>query len=157
MFSQTFEYALRAIVYLASRQEACSTQQIAAATRTPPAYLAKVLQNLGRHDLVRSQRGLYGGFALGKSASELTIWEIVQAVEPITRLRECPLELKAHRFQLCPLHKKIDDALAELERAFREATIADILAAPTNAKPPCLFPYHDKEASGGRIPLKQFS
>jgi len=112
---------------------------------------------LGRQELARSQPALYGGIALGKSASELTIWEIVQAVEPITRLRECPLELKANRFKLCPLHQRIDDVLAELERAFREATIADILAAPTSGKPPCPFPHHDEEARDRRIPLKQFS
>src|SRR5262245_47722937 len=119
MFSQTVEYALRAIVYLAGQEHARTTQQIAAVTKVPPAYLAKVLQNLSRFDLVRSQRGLHGGFSLGKAAEEVTIWEVVQAVEPIRRIQECPLELESHKTKLCPLHKKLDEALAQIENAFR--------------------------------------
>lgn len=154
MFSQTVEYALRAIVYLAGQNEARTTQQIAVVTKVPPAYLAKVLQNLARSALVRSQRGLHGGFALGKPSAELTVWEVVQAVEPIRRIHECPLELESHRLRLCPLHKKMDDALAAIEKAFRESTIADILAEPTTSKPLCPFPYNGTETADGRISLK---
>ena len=154
MFSQTVEYALRAIVYLAGHDEARTTQQIAAVTKVPPAYLAKVLQNLSRHELVNSQRGLHGGFVLGKPADQLTIWQIVQAVEPIRRINSCPLDLESHKFKLCPLHKRMDDALALVEKAFRESTIADILAEPTTSKPLCPFPYSEAEESNERISLK---
>ncbi len=154
MFSQTVEYALRAIVYLAGQNEARTTQQIAAATKVPSAYLAKVLQNLSRHDLVRSQRGLHGGFALGKPANELTIWGVIQAVEPIQRHDTCPLELESHKAILCPLHKKMDDALALIEKVFQDSSIADIVAEPTTSKPLCPFPYLDPETAHGRISLK---
>lgn len=153
MFSQTVEYALRAIVYLAGHEDARTTQQIAAVTKVPPAYLAKVLQNLSRHHLVKSQRGMHGGFALGKTPAELTIWEVVQAVEPIHRIRECPLELESHKTKLCPLHKKLDDALAQIEQAFTSTTIAEILAEPTTSKPLCPFPFGESQAAGGRIAL----
>jgi Rrf2 family protein len=153
MFSQTVEYALRAVVYLAGQGAARTTGQIAAVTKVPAAYLAKVLQNLNRQQLVRSQRGLRGGFELSKSPDKLTIWEVVEAVEPIRRYKECPLELEAHRTRLCPLHKKLDDALAQIESAFRDSTIADILAEPTTSKPLCPFPYTEEQAGGGRIPL----
>ena len=154
MFSQTVEYALRAIVYLAGHEEAQTTQQIAAVTKVPPAYLAKVLQNLSRADLVRSQRGLHGGFFLGRPADQLTIWDVVQAVEPIKRIRECPLELESHKTTLCPLHKKIDGALAVIEETFRAATVAEILAEPTTSKPLCPFPHGEEPARDGRIALK---
>jgi Rrf2 family protein len=154
MFSQTVEYALRAVVYLAGYDEARTVQQISAVTKVPPAYLAKVLQNLSRAELVASQRGVHGGFTLGKPAAQLTIWEVVQAVEPIRRIRECPLQLESHRTRLCPLHKKIDDALAVIEKTFRDSTIADILAEPTTSKPLCPFPHGGTAATGGRIALK---
>ena len=153
MFSQTVEYALRAVVYLAGQEVGRTTQQIAEVTKVPPAYLAKVLQNLNRVGLVRSQRGLYGGFSLGKASSELTIWEVVQAVEPIRRIKTCPLELESHKTKLCPLHKKMDDALATIEKALTETTIAEILAEPTTSKPLCPFPYTEEEPKNGRIPL----
>jgi Rrf2 family nitric oxide-sensitive transcriptional repressor len=153
MFSQTVEYALRAIVYLAGQDDARTTQQIAGATKVPAAYLAKVLQNLSRAELVRSQRGLHGGFALGRNSAEMTVWQVVQAVEPIRRIRECPLELESHQSQLCALHQKIDDALAEIERTFQASTIADILAEPASSKPLCPFPYTEEQPRGGRVPL----
>ena len=62
MFSQTVEYALRAVVHLATKTpEAQTTDQIAQATRVPRAYLSKVLQGLARGGIVQSTRGLGGG------------------------------------------------------------------------------------------------
>jgi Rrf2 family nitric oxide-sensitive transcriptional repressor len=141
MFSQTVEYALRAVVHLADRAPSPqTTDQIAAATRVPKAYLSKVLQGLSRARVVHSKRGLGGGIVLVKSPSELTILEVVDAVEPIRRIRECPLGLKAHGVNLCPLHKRMDNALAMVENAFRQTTLAEVLAEPTQSHPLCEFP-----------------
>jgi hypothetical protein len=62
-------------------------------------------------------------------------------VEPFKRIRSCPLELESHRTKLCPLHKRLDDALAMIERAFKDTTVAEILAEPTTSKPLCPFPH----------------
>jgi Rrf2 family protein len=141
MFSQTVEYALRAMVHLADRAPAArTTDQIAAATKVPKAYLSKVLQSLVRGGLVRSQRGIGGGMTLSKSPGELTILEVVNAVEPIRRIRTCPLGLKSHGARLCPLHRRLDDALASVEAAFRSTTLAEVLAEPTTSVPLCEFP-----------------
>lgn len=140
MFSQTVEYALRAMVYLADHEEPRTIQQISETTRVPTAYLAKVLQSLQRAGLVRSLRGLYGGFLLAKSPKELTIWDVVQCVEPIQRIRTCPLGLQSHSHALCPLHKRLDQALAAVESAFKSSTLADLLADPSPSKPLCPGP-----------------
>jgi len=138
MFSQTVEYALRAVVFLADRApDACTTDQIAEATQVPKPYLSKVLQNLGRSDIVRSQRGIGGGITLVKTPEELTILEVVDAVEPIVRIETCPLGLKSHGKHLCPLHRRMDDALAMVQHAFSETTLAEILAEPTRSTPLC--------------------
>jgi Rrf2 family transcriptional regulator, nitric oxide-sensitive transcriptional repressor len=138
MFSQTVEYALRAVVYLADQApEARTTEQIAAVTLVPKAYLSKVLQSLGKVGIVRSQRGLGGGMALNKEASKLTILEVVNAVEPIQRIRTCPLGLTAHGVRLCPLHRRLDNALASVEDAFRSTTLAEVLSEPTQSPPLC--------------------
>jgi Rrf2 family protein len=141
MISQTVEYALRAMVYLADQgDEPRTAQQIAAITRVPLPYLSKVMQSLSRGKLVHSQRGLHGGFTLTRPPADLTIWDVVQAVEPFQRIRTCPLGLAAHRIKLCPLHTRLDDALAAVEQAFRDTTLAEILAEPTASKPLCPFP-----------------
>src|SRR3954451_1771738 len=93
MFSQTVEYALRAVVHLADQApDARTTDQIAAITKVPKAYLSKVLQGLSRAGIVHSQRGIGGGMTLTKEPKDLTILQVVNAVEPIERIRTCPLD-----------------------------------------------------------------
>lgn len=138
MFSQTMEYALRAVVWLAAHSpEPQTTQQIAAATRVPAGYLSKVLQSLARARLVRSQRGLYGGFVLNRAAEKIRVIEVVNAVDPIQRIETCPLGLQSHGEKLCSLHRRLDDAIAHIEAAFSRSTLADLLAEPETSPPLC--------------------
>ncbi len=141
MFSHTVEYALRAVVHLADRApEPRTTDQIATATRVPKAYLSKVLQSLSRGGIVRSQRGIGGGMTLTKPPGELTILEVVNAVDPIQRIRSCPLGIEAHGFRLCPLHRRLDNALATVETAFSRTTLAEVLTEPSASTPLCEVP-----------------
>ena len=141
MLSQTVEYALRAATYLATvPRQARTVEQIAEVTHVPGAYLSKVLQQLVRSDIVVSRRGAGGGFMLARPPHKLRILEIVQAVDPIQRITTCPLGLTAHGKRLCPLHRRLDNALAEMEKAFAASTLAEILAEPTKSVPLCTFP-----------------
>jgi Rrf2 family nitric oxide-sensitive transcriptional repressor len=147
MFSQKVEYALRAVVHLASESPSARTvEQIAKATKVPRAYLAKVVQELVHSGIARSQRGIGGGISLLKTPAELTILEVVNAVDPIQRIRTCPLELASHGVRLCPLHKRVDNALASVEEAFRNTTLAEILDEPTDSVPLCDFPTLKKKS-----------
>jgi Rrf2 family protein len=138
MFSQTVEYALRAVVYLAqTAPDLQTTERLAQVTKVPPAYLAKVLHSLVRAGVVRSQRGVGGGVTLVKAPADLTILEVVNAVDPIGRIQTCPLGLTAHGVKLCPLHRRVDQALALVEDAFRKTTLAEVLAEPTTSVPLC--------------------
>ena len=141
MISQTAEYALRAIVFLSvNAGSAFTTQQISVATKVPAAYLSKVMQSLVRAKLVQSRRGLGGGFILTKSAKKINILEVVNAVDPIQRIRICPLGLKAHGSNLCALHKRLDDATAIIEHSFADTTVAELLVRPISSAPLCEFP-----------------
>ena len=134
MISQTAEYALRAIVYLAAQPgEARTVQQIAEATRVPAGYLSKVMQGLSRAGLVHSQRGLHGGFTLNALPDRLTVYDVVQAVDPIRRITSCPLGLKGH-VNLCPLHRRLDNAMGLVAKALQESTIAELLVEPNPKK-----------------------
>lgn len=138
MISQTAEYALRIVAFLAGTGEAPQTSvQIAAGTRIPLGYLAKVLQSLSRAGLVRSQRGPHGGSVLSRPAEGITIFDVIDAVDPIRRILTCPLGLRSHGSALCPLHRRLDNALALVEGAFRDTTIAELLAESTTSKALC--------------------
>ena len=149
MFSQKVEYALRAVAHLASKPGGARTvEQIAKATKVSPTFLAKVIQKLVRAGVARSQRGIGGGITLAKSPTELTMLEVVNAVDPIRRIETCPLDLASHGVRLCPLHKRLDNALASVEDAFRSTTLAEILSEPSESQPLCDFP-----SGGQRQPL----
>jgi Rrf2 family nitric oxide-sensitive transcriptional repressor len=138
MLSTTTEYALRAVVWLASQEdEARTTGQISAATEVPSAYLSKVLQTLGKAGVVRSQRGLGGGFSLARPSDSLTVLEVINAVDPLQRIHSCPLNLREHRTRLCPLHARLDAAVAMIEDAFSKCTIMDLFESPGPGSPLC--------------------
>ena len=68
--------------------------EIAEATKVPAAYLSKVLQAMSRAGLVRSQRGLHGGFQLISQPNQINILDVVNAVDPIQRIESCPLTVE---------------------------------------------------------------
>jgi Rrf2 family protein len=135
MISRTNEYALRVMVLLAAQNgKPCGTRQIAAATQVPPSYLSKILLQLVKVGFVRSQRGLHGGFVLAHAPSEVSVFDIVSAIDPLPRIRVCPLALPVHCKQLCPLHKELDDAFELVEKAFRRASLSSLVQAGTEMR-----------------------
>ncbi len=141
MISQTAEYALRAVVYLTMNSGApFTTEQIAKTTKVPPAYLSKILQSLTRAGLVQSQRGLRGGFILSRPAESISVLEVINAVDPVQRIRYCPLGIEEHGINLCPMHQRLDDALAMVEQVFAQSKLTELLAQPSSSVPMCSFP-----------------
>jgi Rrf2 family protein len=140
MFSSTAEYALRAVVYLATHREGLhSSEAIAEVTKVPAGYLSKVLKDLAEAGVVSSRRGPNGGFALARPAEDITVLEVVNAVDPIQRIRTCPLGIPSHGTSLCRLHRKLDDTIALMEQTLQSATIAE-MCEPQRAGNKCVFP-----------------
>jgi Rrf2 family protein len=135
VISQTTEYALRAAVRLATAGGVPMTvQALARDTRVPAGYLAKVLQHLGRAGVVTARRGVGGGFVLARPPRELPLLDVVNAVDPVHRIRRCPVDMAAHGTQLCPLHRHLDNAMAALEQAYATTTLAQILNDPVTCR-----------------------
>lgn len=130
MITQTAEYALRAVAWLAEHHNGCSStvQDIAASTATPPEYLSKILQELARSHLVKAQRGPSGGYRLAREAQDISVLDVIEALNPLPRVRECPLGRADHKKNLCPLHQLLDDAVANVECVFRQVSIADLIS-----------------------------
>ncbi len=127
MVSQTVEYALRAMSHVAVLNGLPATcESIARTTRVPRSYLAKIMRGLVNAQLVQSFRGPKGGFVLARAPHEISLLDIVNAVDPIRRIIHCPLDNPRH-LSLCPLHQCLDDALAHIEQRFDAATLAGVL------------------------------
>lgn len=137
MLSKTAEYALRTVACLGSDpDQSWSADELAAPTKVPRRYLHKVLQDLVRAELVRSRSGPGGGYTLARSADQITILDVVNAVAPLERIRHCPLGLPNHT-SLCPLHKELDQAYAATEEAFSKVTIDHLLRSTSKFVPLC--------------------
>jgi Rrf2 family protein len=137
MLSRTAEYALRAVVHLAATAPQCqSADGMAESTKVPRRYLNKVLQDLVRATLLRSQPGPGGGYSLARPPHKISILDVVNAVAPLERIHSCPLNLSTHT-TLCPLHAELDRAYAATERAFRGVTIGRLLRSTTGIAPLC--------------------
>lgn len=140
LFSQTTEYALRAVAHLATQPDRVGTiPAIAESTSVGAPYLRKVLNLLNQADIVSTRRGAGGGVRLDRPLDELTILDIVNAVDPIVRVQQCPLGLPEH-MQLCPLHSELDEAITQVVSVLSRHTVADLLKVGKKADR-CKFPH----------------
>lgn len=102
------EYAIRAMIYLARQapEKMVLISEIADAAQVPQALLAKTFQKFSKMGILRSTRGLGGGFTLGRSASRITLLQIVEAVEgPILPSRCLSGEGTCERDRTCGAHR----------------------------------------------------
>jgi len=138
MISQTSEYALRAVVYLAQNPDrAYTTLEISKWTKVPEHYLSKVMLALVKHEVVYSKKGLHGGYMLAREPENLPLLSVIDAVDPIKHIKSCPLKLKTHGTNLCRLHKGLNDSIDTIKIMFHTSTVATILNEPTQSIPLC--------------------
>ncbi|ODA33334.1 RrF2 family transcriptional regulator [Planctopirus hydrillae] len=140
MISKTAEYALRTVACLASAPAGIVlADELATRTQVPRRYLNTVLQDLGRAGIVKSKSGPGGGHSLLVDPKELSILDVINAVSPLERIRQCPLGLPSHT-ELCPLHAELDKAYAHTEKAFAGVTLGQVLASTKGVIPLCDLP-----------------
>lgn len=130
MLSQTSEYALRAMVWLANQSLKDSNfynvTEIAAATQVPRSYLSKILQVLTRAFLLQKKRGIKGGYCLKSPPEQVSLLSIIENFDKIERIVTCPLKLKEHAEALCPLHSELDKLACSLRNSFSKTTLKDL-------------------------------
>jgi Rrf2 family protein len=135
--SKKADYGLMALQYIASVQygdlqkaRVVNTKEIAEAYHIPVELLAKVLQTLAKHSLVESQNGPKGGYLLARHAREITIAQVLSAIEGPLGIAECYHEADAPSC-LCFAHcnirtplRKVQDSIYHL---LNSMTVADMM------------------------------
>ena len=115
--SRAAEYAIRGVLYLSGKSDQVTTdiEEIAGATDVPSAYLSKLFQTLVKKGLVRSVRGPEGGFLLLKKPEDISLLEIIEALEGPIFLNDCLIrEGQCPRDNVCPVH----DVWRQAQNAF---------------------------------------
>src|SRR5262245_52059165 len=131
IFSKATSYGIRALAYIASRPEPglLGLQEIAAHEGIPPAYLRKILGELRRHRLLRSVKGIHGGYELGRAAAEITLWEVFKVLEPDPYMDTCILGNKVCSPESsCAFHDDWQRVRKELVALLETRTISEAAA-----------------------------
>ena len=131
------EYGIRAMSYLAAQPDGhvCALREVSAAQDVPESFLAKIFQNLVHAGLVVSHRGARGGFALARPASQITLADVIEAVDGPVALNACLSEPgNCERVEECSLHEIWVKAQAAMMDVLGEATLDNVTRAARQAK-----------------------
>lgn len=129
-FSQTTEYALRAMIELARQPDrAVLARELTESTRIPQFYLSKILHLLTRHRLLASVRGRGGGFRLAKPSNEIPLARVVELFEDLRSTSECILgRPRCSDQEACPMHAFWKEMRERYLLELESRTLADLAA-----------------------------
>lgn len=129
MISKTCQYALRAIIYIAQKNGSkfIPVKEIAAENNISHFFLGKIMTPLSRKGLIVSYKGPNGGVKLAKPADEITLLDIVEAVDGIDFKTECFLGLECRDDKSCVVHKSWKEVKEKYIDMLSNNTIAKIL------------------------------
>jgi Rrf2 family protein len=111
------DYAVRAVLYLANMKngDRAPTSQIARSQKIPPSFLAKIVSQLSVAGVVQTSRGARGGVSLARPSADISLLEVVEAIDGPITLNECVKDPKACEFRdECSVAEIWCDAQAEL-------------------------------------------
>jgi Rrf2 family protein len=132
IYSRSAEYAVRAFVHLADVPggKYAMVKQIAEQADIPSHFLAKILQQLARKGFLRSSKGPTGGFALRMPAEEISMLQIVDAVDGLADFQRCPAGMAECNDQMpCGMHDSWKALRSRIMEYLERTSIADLAKA----------------------------
>jgi Rrf2 family protein len=136
MLSQTAEYALRAVLYVAehSKDRLVQVSEMARALRIPRNYLSKIVHALTREGVLLSTRGKSGGFRLAVRPDRLYVVQVVVPFGSLGEARRCLLgRPHCNDRTACAAHTRWKNAAERVAEFFRTTTIAELLESAATA------------------------
>ena len=125
------DYAVRAVLHLAQMKdgERAATSSVAKEQRIPPSFLAKIISQLSIAGLLHTSRGARGGVTLAREAKDITLLEVVEAIDGPIQLNECVAEGGVCSFDdHCPIRSVWSEAQDELVDRLKKTDFAQLLA-----------------------------
>ena len=124
------DYALRAILYLARLEpnQRASTSQIAEFQQIPPSFLAKIISQLSIARLIHTSRGAHGGVVLARKPEEISLLDVVEAIDGPITLNDCTSDPSICSFgNNCPIHEVWCETQKEMVNKLGQATFDTLL------------------------------
>lgn len=130
MLSNSSKYAIKAVLYLALHSsEDCKimVKDISEPINVPQAYIAKLLQELSRANIISSTRGPKGGFYLSEVDKDQPVFNILKIIDGEKRLTSCMLSLdNCNEKKPCPLHNILSASRTTILASLKEKTIKEL-------------------------------
>lgn len=126
------DYAVRAMIYLVQQgsQHRAATSRIALEKQIPPSFLAKIVSQLSVAGLLQTSRGAHGGVSLAKDPGQITLLDVVEAIDGPIMLNDCVNDQGVCVFgEICPMRPVWCDAQRHLIERLKTTTFADFLKA----------------------------
>lgn len=129
------DYALRTLMYTALRDDTAQIEEVTAAYGISRHHLSKVVQFLGQHGYLETQRGRGGGFRLARAAATIRIGALVRLTEDCAAIVECfePTTNTCPLNGCCALKRALAEALAAFYSSLDRLTLADLVSGPQRA------------------------
>ncbi len=143
-FTKAEEYGMQGVLHLADKgkDEVTPLSEISEARDIPEKFLAKIFQSLSRSGILRSHRGVRGGFTLAKPPSEITVKDVLEAIQGPYHLTKCiPDPGSCPRSDSCAMRTLLVTAEERLLEVFVKHTLEDVvhmersMSAPPSEKP----------------------
>jgi len=131
IYSKPCMHGLRAVLYIAARNidSPVRGEDIAKEEDLPQPFLSKILKILSSRNILHSVRGPGGGFRLARPATEISLLDIVEAIDGLTQFEECALGWKTCQDDNpCPLHDSWKQMRTGLRDYLGRSTVADLVA-----------------------------
>ena len=131
MFSKACEYGIRALTVIAKagkNGEKIGMKKLCLAANTPEPFTAKILQNLVKKKIIHSQKGPAGGFYITKDLNQISLYEIVEAIDGNELFIKCGLGMdECNAKKPCPFHFQFEELRNKLNEICRNNTLGDLL------------------------------
>jgi Rrf2 family transcriptional regulator, iron-sulfur cluster assembly transcription factor len=135
MLSNTCKYAIRSLIYLANfatDEKKMGIKKITEDLNIPPPFLSKILQKLARENILISTKGPHGGFALGRKAEEISLYDIIVKIDGESYFNNCIIRLEScscytEEISTCPIHKRFTSIRSELIAFYKKTSLSDIV------------------------------
>jgi Rrf2 family protein len=124
------DYAVRAVLYLAGMDNGnrAPTSKIAREQHIPPSFLAKIVSQLSVAGVVHTSRGARGGVSLARPSEDISLLEVIEAIDGPITLNECVTDPQACIFgDDCPVQKVWCDAQAKLVADLKRMTFDNLV------------------------------
>ncbi len=130
MFSTSCHYGLQGMLYIAmfsSENKNVDLKQIATEQNIPKHFLSKILQELVRNNLLISMKGPTGGFRLSRKPEDITLIEVIDAIDGLGVFTKCGIGFKqCNDSNPCPIHEEYKKVRNQVEELFSTKTLLEL-------------------------------